>query len=65
MTAWQPNPKLSVSQSVAHCRPSRLPAELASGYLAEMLPRVIDRLTRGGQVPDADALGGLLGMLRR
>jgi uncharacterized protein YidB (DUF937 family) len=30
-----------------------------------MLPQVIDRLTPGGKVPDADALGGLLGMLRK
>ncbi|RQP23126.1 YidB family protein [Piscinibacter terrae] len=42
-----------------------IPADVASGHLAELLPQVIDQLTPGGAVPDSGALGGLLGMLRK
>ena len=35
-----------------------------SSKLAEILPNVVDKLTPNGQVPDANALGQLLGSLR-
>lgn len=36
----------------------------ASAKLAELLPDVVDKLTPNGQLPDAGALGQLLGSLR-
>jgi uncharacterized protein YidB (DUF937 family) len=35
-----------------------------SSRLAQLLPEVVDKLTPGGQLPDASALGGLLGSLK-
>lgn len=35
-----------------------------SSKLAELLPNVVDKLTPNGQLPDANALGQLLGTLR-
>lgn len=37
----------------------------ALGHLAQALPQAIDTLTPGGHLPDAGALDGLLGLLRR
>jgi hypothetical protein len=42
-----------------------IPADVASGHLAELLPQVIDKLIPGGAVPDSGSLDGLLGMLRK
>jgi uncharacterized protein YidB (DUF937 family) len=36
----------------------------AASSLASLLPDVIDKLTPGGSIGSADALGGLLGMLK-
>ncbi len=35
-----------------------------SSKLAQLLPDVVDKLTPGGQVPDASSLGDLLGSLK-
>jgi uncharacterized protein YidB (DUF937 family) len=41
-----------------------LDTSAVSGQLAQMLPQVVDKLTPHGEVPDGDALGNLMGMLR-
>ncbi|WP_374316260.1 YidB family protein [Aquabacterium sp.] len=41
-----------------------LSPDALSGHLTELLPQVIDKLTPGGNVPEAGALGGLLDLLK-
>jgi len=45
-------------------RSAGVPPDLASGHLADVLPKIIDQLTPGGKLPDSAALQSALAALR-
>ncbi len=64
ISAEQIQSVLGNEQIAAIARSLGFSPQEVSGQLAQFLPQVIDQITPSGKVPDTDALGGLLGMLK-